>query len=66
MPAAEVEAVLAALSTDGWVAHGSVVVVERADVGAGAGWPDGLAAVAAIAATATPAWSWPSGSEIAL
>ena len=48
VPAAEIEAVLAAL-TNGWTTAGTVVVVERGTTGAELSWPDG--------------WqSWPSRS----
>ncbi len=39
--AAEVEAVLAALTTHGWVREGTVAVVERAATGAPLTWPAG-------------------------
>ncbi len=44
---AEVEAVLAALTTHGWAHEGTLVVVERAAAGAPLSWPSRLAAVAA-------------------
>jgi 16S rRNA (guanine966-N2)-methyltransferase len=39
--AAEVEAVLATLTTHGWVREGTVVVIERAVGGPGLNWPAG-------------------------
>jgi 16S rRNA (guanine966-N2)-methyltransferase len=39
--AAEVEAVLAALSAHGWVRAATVMVIERAAAGASLNWPDG-------------------------
>ncbi len=41
VPAADVEAVLAALADRGWVAPGAVAVVERAASGPALSWPDG-------------------------
>jgi 16S rRNA (guanine966-N2)-methyltransferase len=41
VPAAEVEAVLAALSDNGWAATGTVAVIERAAAGPTLGWPAG-------------------------
>ena len=38
---AEIEAMLAALTTGGWAAPGTVVVVERAASGPALAWPDG-------------------------
>ena len=39
LPAAEVEAVLAALSAHGWAGHGTVVAVERARASSPLNWP---------------------------
>ena len=41
LPAADVEAVLAALADRGWVAHGAIAVVERAASGPTLAWPAG-------------------------
>lgn len=41
LPAAEIEAVLAALSARGWAGAGTVIVVERARAGAPLKWPAG-------------------------
>jgi 16S rRNA (guanine966-N2)-methyltransferase len=44
LPAADVEAVLAALADRGWVRHGAVAVVERAASGPELTWPEGWTA----------------------
>ena len=57
IPVAEIEEMLVALATGGWVADGTVAVVERATSGPELAWPK-AGCRGRHAATATPASSW--------